>query len=426
MSNILDELSWRGLIHDSTNLEDLKQHLSEKRLVYAGFDPTATSLHVGNLLLIITLKRFEKFGHKIVILLGGATGLIGDPSGRTSERSLRSIHEVQADTEAIKKQLSRFFEFNNRTRSMLVNNIEWLRSLSMLDFLREVGKHFSISSMLNREAVKLRLAREGEGMSYTEFSYVLLQAYDFYYLFTNFEVTVQIGGSDQWGNITAGIDLIRRKTGKTAFGLTVPLLLKPDGTKFGKTTDGAIWLDRTKTSPYAFYQFWINTPDADVIKLLKFFTFLSRDEIRELEIEVKERPERRQAQRVLAREVTKIVHGDDDCSDAERVSELLFHSKYSDLTLNDFETITHDAPTTRVSLMHEQSVSLIDLLVKTGLASSKSNARELVNSGAIRLNGVQVTDTQRTVSKKDGYFERYLIISRGSRHKHFVVFDPPS
>lgn len=423
MTNIVDELSWRGLIHDSTDLEELKNHLSERRSIYAGFDPSAESLHVGNLLQIVTLKRFEKFGHKIVVLLGGATGLIGDPSGRTTERSLKTMLEVQADSEAIRKQLSKFFDFNNKSSSELVNNLDWLQPISMLDFLRDVGKHFSIGSMLNREAVKLRLAREGEGISYTEFSYVLLQAYDFYHLFVNLGVTLQIGGSDQWGNITAGIDLIRRKTGKIAYGLTAPLLLKPDGTKFGKTADGAVWLDESKTSPYSFYQFWINTPDNEVVKLLKFFTFLSQNEIAQLEAEVRDRPEQRVAQRTLAREVTKFVHGEAATTAAERVTELLFSNRYSELTAYDFELVTTDAPSTRVALHQDEKISIVDLLVQTGLATSKSNARQLINSGGIRLNGVQITDTQRQVCLSDAYFQKYLIIARGARNKHFVIFE---
>jgi len=423
-AGILDELRARGLIYDCSDEADLTQHLAESRTVYAGFDPTADSLHIGSLLPLLTLRRFQLAGHKPIIVVGGGTGLIGDPSGKTDERVLNPKKTVEAWTEKIANQVSQFFEFDNSPKSaLIVNNYDWLSSLDVITFLRDIGKHFSVSSMLAKESIRSRLDREGVGISYTEFSYMLLQAYDYLCLYKRFNCTLQCGGSDQWGNITAGIELIRRTEGAAVYGLTFPLVTKADGTKFGKTELGTVWLDPSRTSPYAMYQFWLNTADADVVKFLKYFTFLSLDEISQLEESVRKCPERREAQRVLAREVTALVHGTGGLQQAERITDALFQEDFRALNEDELKQALEGAPCTFLHRSAVDKVLLVDLLVTTGLARSKSHARELLSAGSIRINGTRIMDTMTLCSPDDALFGKYLIISRGRKTRHIVSWE---
>ncbi len=322
--HLIEEFGWRGLVAQVSNEDKLLDHLAQPRSVYCGFDPTADSLHIGSLVPLLALKRFQLAGHQPILLLGGATGLIGDPSGRDDERSLNQSSTVAEWVESLRAQVSRFLDFEGPAGAIVCNNLDWTQGLDVIAFLRDVGKHFSVNAMVQRESVKARLEREDQGISYTEFSYMLLQAMDFLELARREECLVQIGGSDQWGNIVSGIDLIRRHTGQEAYALTMPLVTKSDGSKFGKTAAGAVWLDPSKTSPYSFYQFWLNSADADVEKFLKLFTFMNRQDISDLVASSAQAPEQRIAQRELARQVTRLVHGDDAVDSAERISDCLF------------------------------------------------------------------------------------------------------
>ena len=414
--DILDDLKFRGYIFQMTDEDTLRKRLDDGPItLYCGFDPTADSLHVGSLVPIMGLRRFQDAGHKPIALVGGGTGLIGDPSGKAEERQLNTPEVVQSYTESQRKQLERYLDFEADTNAaQMVSNYSWLSELNTIEFLRDVGKHFPMGYMLAKDSVSSRLET---GISFTEFSYMILQSYDFMELNRQQGCELQIGGSDQWGNITAGIELTRRMSNKTVYGLTFPLLEKSDGTKFGKTESGTIWLDPEKTSPYQFYQFWINTEDRDVIKFVKLFTFLSHERINELEKEVEEHPEKRTAQRVLAEEVTTFIHGEEAKDRAVHISDALFYGNLQDLNGQEIEEGFSDVPSH--SLVGDE-VGLLDLLVDAKISSSKRQAREDIKNGAVYINGERCTDMGRSLKPADGLAGKYLVMRRGKR-KYFLV-----
>lgn len=419
MMNIIEELKARGLVNQMTDEEGLVKHLNENKVtLYCGFDPTADSLHIGHLIPILMLKRFQEAGHRPIALVGGGTGLIGDPSGRNEERQLNDAEVVQEWTDRLKEQISNFIDFDDPEKgAKVVNNFDWLSNMTVIELLRDVGKHFSVNYMLAKESVESRIEN---GISFTEFSYMLLQSIDFLRLYETEGCTLQIGGSDQWGNITAGLELIRRANVDVetkAYGLTVPLITKADGTKFGKTAGGAVWLDPEKTTPYEFYQFWINTDDRDVIRFLKFFTFLSLDEIAELEKEVEERPEQRKAQQTLAEEMTKLVHGEEALNQAIRISEALFNGDIKNLNKEEIESGFKDVPS---FTMNESEKGLVDLLVEAKISSSKRQAREDITNGAIYINGDRQQDINYVVDDKDKIDGLFTVIRRGKK-KYFLI-----
>src|SRR3989442_96272 len=384
VSALLKELRARGLIADVTHAEELERHLAaSSRTLYCGFDPTADSLHVGSLLPLLALRRFQLAGHRPIVLIGGGTGLIGDPSGKASERALNPEEQVAAWSARLKQQVGRFLDFDTgRAPASLLDNYEWLSKLTVISFLRDVGKEFGIGAMIAKESVRSRMGRAEGGLSYTEFSYQILQAYDFLTLYRDHGCTLQLGGSDQWGNITAGIELIRRKAGGAAYGLTLPLVTRADGSKFGKTESGTIWLDADKTSPYEMYQFWLNTPDADVGAYLKYFTFLPLEAIDELAAMTKRAPEKREAQRVLAAEATALVHGRAAREEAERITTALFTGDLKSLTPEQAAQATRAMPRLDLAL-GSATLPITELLTKAGLAESKKRARELVTAGGL-------------------------------------------
>lgn len=406
--DILQDLQWRGLINQQTDPEGLKAALEKGKLsLYCGTDPTGSSLHIGHLIPFIVLKRFQMYGYHPLILIGGATGAIGDPSGRSTERVLQSVEQVEANKKSLTEQMEKIFgpEFT------IVDNYSWLSKLNLIDFLRDFGKNFSVNSMLSKESVSSRI--EG-GISFTEFSYQILQAIDFLHLFEDEGVTLQIGGADQWGNLTDGIDLIRHKYSKAeVFGLTIPLLLKADGTKFGKSAGGAVWLNPKMTSPYDFYQFWINTDDRDVVKYLKYFTFLSREEIENLAKETEERPNLRLAQKALAYEVTEFVHGREEAERAQKISSLLFKGDVSSLSAGEIEEAFGSAPSVSISA---DPKNIVDLLVETGIEKSRRQAREDISSRAVSING-KVEDSLEAVVDPSCSFEgRFVLIRKGKKN----------
>lgn len=390
-NNIIKELEARGLIAQMTSEDTLVEHLSSgSRTLYCGFDPTADSLHLGHLVPLLVLKRFQDAGHKPIALVGGATGLIGDPSFKASERQLNTPDIVSGWADKIKSQVSRFIQFEGvQNPARVANNLDWTAELSTLDFLRNVGKHFSVNSMINKESVQQRLHRDGEGISFTEFSYALLQGMDFAELNRRYDCTIQIGGSDQWGNIVGGIDLSRRQNKAQTFGLTVPLITKADGTKFGKTEAGAVWLDPSKTSQYAFYQFWLNTADADVYKFLKYFTFLTMEEIDEIERRDKESGTRPEAQGILAREATRLVHGEEGLQAAERITKAMFSGSLGDLSESDLEQLALDGlPSKTVKRADVLGQPLTSLLTDAGLAKAGREVKDALGREAVSINGV--------------------------------------
>ena len=412
--HILDELQWRGSINQMTDDDGLRDLLDHKSIgVYCGIDPTGDSMHIGHLIPFMILKRFQIAGCKPVIVLGGVTGSIGDPSGKKAERKLQSLDQIEHNKESLKKQLNKLFGKDNFT---IVNNYDWLAPLSMIDFLRDYGKLFNVNTMINKEIVASRLEA---GISFTEFTYQILQSIDFLHLYQNEDVQLQIGGADQWGNITAGLDLIRRVEGSEAraYGLTVPLLLKSDGTKFGKSEGGNIWLNPDLTTPYEFYQFWINQEDDDVIKLLKYFTFLDQDEINELQNKVEKEPWKREAQKKLAEEVTRFVHGDEALKQAQKITEALFSGNVQDLTTEEIETGFKEFPSVDVS-GNEQNI--IDFLTNSGIEKSRRQAREDVSNGAISINGVKEKDIEHVVNPCDMFDGKFVIVRRG-RKKYFLA-----
>jgi tyrosyl-tRNA synthetase len=412
VTDILDDLAWRGLIAQSTDIDALRAAMAEGPItVYCGFDPTAPSLHVGNLVPLLALTRLQRAGHRVVGLVGGATGLIGDPSGRSTERSLNSSDVVAEWVERIRVQVEKFIDFSDEKTGILVSNLDWTEGMSAIDFLRDVGKHFPVNRMLARESVSARLG--GDGLSYTEFSYQILQANDYLELNRRHGCTLQIGGSDQWGNITAGTDLIRRVTGNHVHALTVPLITKADGTKFGKTAGGAVWLNPEMTSPYAFYQFWLNADDRDVVKFLKIYSFRSREEIEELEKASSERPAARAAQRALAQEFTTLLHGAEECDAVIAASAALFgQGSLEDLPARTLGEALAEVPRAEVPGL---GASIVDLLAESGLVNSKSEARRAVKEGGAYLNNVKVTDETYVPSTDDLLHGRFLVLRRGKR-----------
>ncbi|HEY8445276.1 MAG TPA: tyrosine--tRNA ligase [Bacilli bacterium] len=416
MNTILEELRWRGLIYDIINEEELEKRLQRPITLYCGFDPTADSMHIGSLLPIVTLMRFKKAGHRVIALTGGGTGLIGDPSGKKSQRTLNPIETVKEWSLKFNKQFDRFLHFDNET-AFSVDNYEWLGDMKAIEVWRDYGKHFNINYMLAKEAVKSRI---DSGLTYLEFSYMILQSIDFLKLYQDpkLHCEMQIGGQDQWGNITAGMELIRKVEGSDAqvFGLTVPLITKSDGTKFGKTESGAIWLDEEKTSPYEMYQFFINTADNDVIKFLKYFTFLTKEEIESLEKQVQEAPHLREAQKVLAREVVTMVHGEKGLQNALKLTEALFSGNIKDLDVSEIKMCFHDV----TSIEEHEPINIIDAVVKVGAAQSKRQAREFITNGAISINGDVVTDFDYTITKEKAIGNTFTVIRRGKKNYYLI------
>lgn len=421
--NILEDLESRGLLHQITNSNGLKKHLEENQVtLYCGFDPTADSLHIGHLLPIMMLKRFQQAGHRPIALIGGGTGMIGDPSGRSTERSLNTTEVVKGYTEAIKEQLAGILQFDiGENAAVARNNHDWLANMTIIDFLRDAGKHFGVNYMLAKDSVATRIE---EGITYTEFSYMILQSLDFLKLYEQENCTLQIGGSDQWGNITAGLEFIRRSREDQqdeveAYGLTVPLITKADGTKFGKTAGGAIWLHPEKTTPYEFYQFWFNTDDRDVIKFMHYFTFLSLAEIEEFADKVKSKPEKRAAQKRLAEEITTMVHGEEALRQAQKISTALFSGDLKQLAANDVRQGFKDVPTYEVE---NKEHNLLDLLVQASVSSSKRQAREDIKNGAIYINGERTQDLKYVLSSVDKLDDEFTIIRRGKRNYYLIRF----
>lgn len=417
MGQLLDDLKWRGIIYQQTDEEGMKELLQNKKIsLYCGIDPTADSMHIGHLLPFLTLRRFQKHGHRPIVLVGGATGQIGDPSGKTEERQLQSQEQVQKNVEGIKSQLEHIFEFEGDQGALMVNNLDWQGSMDLITFLRDYGKDIGVNYMLAKETVASRLET---GISFTEFAYTLLQAIDFLYLYTSYDCKMQIGGSDQWGNITTGLEFIRKKAGEDAkaYGMTIPLVTKADGTKFGKTEGGAIWLDPKKTSPYEFYQFWINTADADVIKYLKLFTFLEREEIEQLEESLQNEPHLRKAQRKLAEEMTRLIHGEEALQQAIRITEALFKGDIKSLTAEEIEQGLNDVPT---YLYAGEDMRLVTILVEAKISSSRRQAREDIQNGAIYINGERITDVDYEIIEEDKLSGKFTVIRRG-RRRYFMV-----
>ncbi|HFC7659534.1 TPA: tyrosine--tRNA ligase [Neisseria meningitidis] len=429
--SVIQDLQSRGLIAQTTDIEALNALLNEQKIaLYCGFDPTADSLHIGHLLPVLALRRFQQAGHTPIALVGGATGMIGDPSFKAAERSLNSAETVAGWVESIRNQLTPFLSFEGGNAAIMANNADWFGSMNCLDFLRDIGKHFSVNAMLNKESVKQRIDRDGAGISFTEFAYSLLQGYDFAELNKRHGAVLEIGGSDQWGNITAGIDLTRRLNQKQVFGLTLPLVTKSDGTKFGKTEGGAVWLNAKKTSPYQFYQFWLKVADADVYKFLKYFTFLSIEEIDAIEAKDKASGTKPEAQRILAEEMTRLIHGEAALQAAQRISESLFAEDQSSLTESDFEQLALDGlPVFEIS----DGINAVEALVKTGLASSNKEARGFVNAKAVLLNGkpAEANNPNHAAERPDDAclltdehkrFGKYTILRRGKRNHALLVW----
>jgi tyrosyl-tRNA synthetase len=422
MQPILQELQWRGLIHQSTEPKELSQQLEKPTVVYAGFDPTADSLHVGSLLPLLMLRRFQQAGHRPVALVGGATGMIGDPSGKTDERQLLSKETLQANVDGIRRQLGHFLDFTGPNAAILVNNFDWMHGFSFLDFLRDVGKNFPINVMLTKDSVKSRLERTDSGLSYTEFSYMLLQAYDFVYLAKHHDCLLQIGGSDQWGNITAGIDLGRRMLSRSLHGLTCPLLTTSDGKKMGKTEKGAVWLAGERTSPFEFYQYFINVADADVLMTLRFLSDVSEEEYRDLEVQIKDKPQERAAQTRLAESLTRLVHGQSKLDAVQHATKLLFGADITQLTQDQLNTIFEDVPSQEMPRSRlAEGLGIIDALCTAGLANSKSEARRTVTEGAAYLNNQKVTAFDRILTESD-LAGKYLILRAGKKRYGLLRF----
>ena len=418
--NVIDELAWRGMVHDVT--EGLAGVLErDKVTAYIGFDPTAASLHAGSLMTVMNLARLQRAGHTPIGLVGGGTGLIGDPSGKSQERNLLTFEQVEANAEGIRKQLERFLDFGSGANAArMANNVEWLRPIGFLDFLRDVGKHFTVNYMMAKESVKRRLGGD-EGISFTEFSYQLLQAYDYLVLHQRFNCRLQMGGSDQWGNITAGCDLVRKVAGARVHGLVWPLMTTSAGTKFGKTEQGTIWLDATLTSPFRFYQFWLNTDDRDVVRYLRFFTWLDRPTIDALEQAVGSRPGDREAQRTLAREVTTLVHGAAATAAAERASVVLFGSSLADASADEILTVFDDVPSVEVPRdLLVAGVGTAELVVNAGLAKSKGEAARLVKQGGLYVNDQRVTDERGAVTIAHAIDGRVIVLRKGQRERRII------
>jgi tyrosyl-tRNA synthetase len=418
--SIYAELEWRGLVADCTDAVALQKRMAESSIVlYCGFDPTADSLHVGNMVPLLALRRFQMHGHHPIVLAGGATGLIGDPSGRATERQLLTRELLDHNIASVKEQLRRVLDFDCQSNpARLVDNADWTAPVSFLDFLRDIGKHFSVNQMIGKESVRARMDDRDSGISFTEFSYMLLQAFDYYHLNKQFNCELQIGGSDQWGNITAGMDLTRKKEGRHVFGLTVPLILNSDGTKFGKTAAGAVWVDCKKTSVYRFYQFWIRCDDRDVVRYLNLFTFLGQDEIKSLAEQHAARPESRAAHKALAAAMTDLVHGKNATAEAIRASEILFGGELEGIAESTFNEIVGEVPSHQADRtgLEGTGAPLVDLLATCGLCPSKGQARKDIQGGGVYVNNIREANPQRAVTTGDLLFGKHLLFRKGKRN----------
>ncbi|HIP73222.1 MAG TPA: tyrosine--tRNA ligase [Anaerolineae bacterium] len=422
MTNAFDELKWRGLVYDYTEaVPDVL--VKEKITVYNGFDPTADSLHIGHLVPMMALARLQRLGHTPIALAGGGTAMVGDPSGKSRERNLLSREEIEANLAGVKDQLASVLDFEVKNNpALLLNNADWLNKLQLMDFLRDTGKYFTVNYMMAKDSVKSRLDRE-DGISFTEFSYMLLQAYDFLHLYENYNCVMQTGGSDQWGNITAGVELIRKAKGRRALAMVYPLITQADGSKFGKTAGGdTIWLSPARTSPYRFYQFWLNTDDADVINYLKYFTWLDQVEIKDLEQALFERPEQREAQRCLAQEMTQMIHGQTAVTKAEKAARVLFGGDLEGLSAADIAEIFADVPSSQIAKTELEGAGLpvVDLLAGSELASSKGDARRAIKGGGIYLNNQRVTNVMQRVTLAQSIEGQFLILRKGRKKYHLV------
>jgi tyrosyl-tRNA synthetase len=422
--DLLEDLAFRGLIHQQTNPEGMRAHLQSPRAAYCGFDPTRDSLTIGNLVQILMLRRFQQAGHRPVVIAGGGTGMIGDPSGKDAERQLMSLEQIDKNVAGQRAIFERLLDFTGPNAAVILNNADWLKAIGYLEMLRDVGKYFSINMMIQKDSVRDRLENREQGISYTEFSYMLLQAYDFLHLFDRHGVTLQVCGSDQWGNVVSGIDLIRRKHHAEAFGLTTPLVTKSDGGKFGKTETGAIWLDQSRTSAYAFYQFWLNTPDSDVLKFLKIFTFLDHDEILRLNAEHEANPGARTAHRALAEQVTELVHGADGLGQARNASQALFSGDVASLPRATLEELFQSAPTVTFpkARLEGEGFSAIDFLVEAGVVKSKREAREFLSTNAIAISA-RKADVETRITADWLLFGEIALVRRGKKTWHVVRFE---
>jgi tyrosyl-tRNA synthetase len=419
--NVFDEFKWRGMVFDSS--EGLEEVFATRKITgYIGFDPSAASLHVGSLLPVMNLVRLQKYGHTPIAILGGGTGMIGDPSGKTVERQLLSKEKIDSNLQGIREQLSRFLDFDAKANpAVLINNADWLLPVSMMDFLRDIGKYFTVNYMLAKESVKRRLEQE-DGISFTEFSYMLLQAYDFLVLFDRNKCVLQMGGSDQWGNILAGMELIRRLRGEKAYGLVFPLVTTAAGVKFGKTEAGAVWLDANLTSPFKFYQFWFNTDDRDVVAYLKYFTLLDQTQIQELESSFVTTPEKREAQRKLAQEVTGMVHGETALQKALAASQALFGGEIAGLSAQEVADIFSDVPSSQLdkTQLEGDGISLVDLTIAGGFATSKGEARRLIEAGGINVNNRRIADVKANVNLSATVEGKFLVLRKGAKEYHLM------
>ncbi len=419
-NELLEDLQWRGLLYQQTDADGMEKLLNEEKVsLYVGVDPTADSMHIGHIVPMLTLRRFQQAGHRPILVVGGATGMIGDPSGRSTERNLLTAEQIDHNVAGIKKQLERIFDFSgDQNGAQLVNNYDWIGKLSAIEFLRDYGKLININYMLNKDTISSRLET---GLSFTEFTYTLIQGIDFNYLYDHYDVRIQVGGSDQWGNITTGLEVIRKTHDEEAkaFGITIPLVTKSDGTKFGKTAGGAVWLDPEKTSPYEFYQFWLNTADADVVKYLKIFTFLTRTEIEALAEKVETEPHLRAAQKTLAAEMTKLIHGEEGLDQALRITAALFSGDLKSLSVMEMKVAFSGVPSVEVA---KEDKNIVDLLVEANISPSKRQAREDVTNGAISINGEKVKDLEYVIDAKDRMEDAFSIIRRGKKKYHMVKF----
>ncbi|MFC1650926.1 tyrosine--tRNA ligase [Candidatus Latescibacterota bacterium] len=422
MPNAIDVFEEHGLIEQISDEKALRKSFETETLsVYVGFDPTSDSLHLGHLLPILCLARLQKLGHKPITLVGGATGMIGDPSGKSDERNLLTQEVIESNSESIKKQLERFLDFDCSNSAEMVNNIEWTNKYSYIEWLRDVGKHFSVNSMLNKESVRRRIEDNSRGISYTEFSYMLIQANDFLELYDRFKCTLQVGGNDQWGNITAGIDLIHRKRHEQAYGITFPLLESSSGEKFGKTEGNAIWLDPEKTSAYSLYQYWIGVDDRDAIRFLKYFTFLSMDDISDLEKSVQNDPGKREAQHVLADESTRMIHGEDGLQKSIRASEVLFGGEINDFTDKELIDIFADVPSSNLSREElNKGIGILTMFTKSGLSKSNGQALQLLKQGGVYVNNVRMDDQKMVLSPENLASESIMVLRGGKKRYHMI------
>lgn len=418
MTTLLEDLQYRGIVYQMTNEENINEMLEQEKIsLYCGADPTADSLHIGHLVPFLTLRRFQQYGHRPVVLIGGGTGMIGDPSFKADERKLLTEDEVDANVEAIKGQMENIFDFSDDNAAVLVNNKDWLKDISLISFLRDYGKHVGLNYLLSKDAIQSRLET---GISYTEFTYTILQAIDFGHLNKEFGVRIQIGGSDQWGNITSGLELMRRMYGTTnSEGLTIPLITKADGKKFGKTESGNIWLDKKRTSPYEFYQFWLNQRDEDVIKFLKLFTFVERAEIEELVVSVEEEPHLRKAQKRLADEITEFIHGSEGLEEAKKVTEALFSGDIKSLDAVQIKDALKDAPTAEVDA---EDKTLVNVLVNAKVSPSRRQAREDISNGAIYINGERMQEVNHEITEDDKINGEFTVIRRGKKKYTIVTY----